>query len=79
MEEIPSSNLKEVRRQKVVNLNIEPLMVIAFMFKRTRLPAASEWTDPKPGNLGLGEINSFFFLSFISLLLESHFVWLDLA
>lgn len=43
------------------------------------LPETSKLRDPKPGNLGLRGKNSFFLPFSLFLLLESCFVWLDLA
>lgn len=46
MEEIPSSNWKEVRCQKVVNLNVKPLMPIAFRFEWTHYQKHQNWGTP---------------------------------
>ena len=46
MEEIPSSNWKEVRCQKLVNLNVKPLMPIAFRFEWTHYQKHQNWETP---------------------------------
>lgn len=80
MEEIPSSNSKEVRCQKVVNLNAKPLMLIPFIFEWTRYQNPWNWEIPQIRKFRIRRDKQLFFFSFsLFLLSESCSVLLDLA
>lgn len=75
MEEIPSSNWKEVRCQKVVNLDVKSLMLISFIFQWTCREEHRNTDGPQRRRFAIKKDKQIFFL-FVSLFLplESHFV-----